>query len=407
METAENDNQETIRRLEALNFPGNPDFDPTIFLTWDTPNLNSRVRSGLRPYIDWAQNAVRYPTDVVMITHLILYFTTSVPSAIYLFRNFTYTHGFLHWMMSTYYVGSYTLIKHQHIHANGVLAKRFPYSWIDCLFPYITDPLMGHTWNSYYYHHVKHHHVEANGPEDLSSTIRYQRDDIWNLLHYIGRFYFLIWFDLPMYFFRKGKYSKAFKSFSWEAGSLVSIFLLALWQFGPTLFAFILPLMVVRFILMIGNWGQHAFVDEEDPESDFRSSITLIDVAVSTKMTLTNYSRTLIALQSNRFCFNDGYHTSHHLNPRRHWREHPVSFLKQKSRYAFERALVFRNIDYLMITYRLMIKDYNHLARCLVPIGNQIGMTMSEKARMLQQKTRRFTEEEIKKKFKTAGPWNM
>ena len=44
--------------------------------------------------------------------------------------------------------------------------------------------------------------------------------------------------------------------------------------------------------------------------------------------------------QSNRFSFNDGYHTSHHLNPMRHWREHPVSFLKGKKTYAEQEALV-------------------------------------------------------------------
>ena len=31
---------------------------------------------------------------------------------------------------------------------------------------------------------------------------------------------------------------------------------------------------------MIGNWGQHALVDEVEPDSDFRSSITLVDVPV-------------------------------------------------------------------------------------------------------------------------------
>ena len=33
--------------------------------------------------------------------------------------------------------------------------------------------------------------------------------------------------------------------------------------------------------MMVGNWGQHALVDEVEPDSDFRSSITLIDVPVS------------------------------------------------------------------------------------------------------------------------------
>lgn len=76
-----------------------------------------------------------------------------------------------------------------------------------------------------------------------------------------------------------------------------------------------------------------------------------------------------------------------------------MAFLKQKDRYASEHALVFRNIDYLMITYRLIRKDYTHLAKCLVPIGDQISMSIEERAAMLQSKTRRFTEAEIARKF--------
>lgn len=105
-------------------------------------------------------------------------------------------------------------------------------------------------------------------------------------------------------------------------------------------------------------------------------------------------------IQSNRFCFNDGYHTAHHLNPRRHWRDQPVHFLQSKEAYRNGRALVFQNIDYLMMTITLLRKDYMHLASCLVPIGDQIGMSQVEIAAMLQSKTRRFTEEDIKKKFK-------
>jgi len=103
--------------------------------------------------------------------------------------------------------------------------------------------------------------------------------------------------------------------------------------------------------------------------------------------------------QSNRFCYNDGYHTSHHLNPLRHWRDHPVSLLQQKDRYAEEHALVFRNIDYIMITIQLMRKDYKYLAKCLVPMGDQVGMTLDEKAEMLRTKTKRFSDMDVKSKF--------
>jgi hypothetical protein len=76
--------------------------------------------------------------------------------------------------------------------------------------------------------------------------------------------------------------------------------------------------------------------------------------------------------------------------------------MEQKSRYIQEHALVFRNIDYIMITVRLMMKDYDYLAKCLIPMGEQIDMTMKERAELLRSKTRRFTEEEIKMKFKKS-----
>ncbi|KAL4915505.1 hypothetical protein BDW62DRAFT_188352 [Aspergillus aurantiobrunneus] len=381
--TSQDSNEDTIQRLKALNNTRDPEFEPTVFVTWDVKDLAklpSVAKWLLQSYVKLARQIVRVETDVVMLTHLILYFTTSVPSAILLFRQFHWVHGVAHWIMQTYYVGTYTLMMHQHIHMGGILKKSF--WWFDGVFPYITNPLMGHTWNSYYYHHVKHHHVEGNGPDDLSSTIRYQRDELVDFLCYVGRFFFFIWLELPLYFWRKGKTSMALKSAFWELGNYLALFIL--WNYvswKATLFVFVLPLLQLRVGLMVGNWGQHAFVDEVDPNSDFRSSITLIDVP------------------SNRFCYNDGYHTSHHLNPLRHWREHPVSLLQQKERYAEEHALVFRNVDYIMITVRLMRKDYKYLAKCLVPIGDQVEMTMDERAEMLRTKTRRFSELDVKSKF--------
>ena len=78
--------------------------------------------------------------------------------------------------------------------------------------------------------------------------------------------------------------------------------------------------------------------------------------------------------------------------------------MKAKERYSKERALVFHNIDYLGITVCLLTKNYKHLAKQLVPIGSQIGMTQDEIAAMLKKKTRKFTEKEIAVKFKRKGP---
>lgn len=61
---------------------------------------------------------------------------------------------------------------------------------------------------------------------------------------------------------------------------------------------------------------------------------------------------------------------------------------------------MFHNIDYIMITIKLLQKDYEHLAKCMVPIGEeQLAMSLDERAALLKKHTRQFSEEEIKAKF--------
>lgn len=73
--------------------------------------------------------------------------------------------------------------------------------------------------------------------------------------------------------------------------------------------------------------------------------------------------------------------------------------MKQKDRYAAEKALVFRNVDYIFITVHLLRKNYLHLAKCLIPIGDQVNMTLDERAEMLRRRTRRFPHPEAKKQL--------
>ena len=273
--------------MAALNDPQSEDFEPTVISSLDLPDLRARLPAPVfdylvLPYISWARKIVRHETDVLMLTHLIMYFTTSLPSVVFLFYRFSYLHGVLHFAMQFWYLGTYTLMMHQHIHMNGILGKdRGPLlRAVDTLFPYVTDPLMGHTWNTYFYHHVKHHHIEGNGPDDLSSTIRYQRDELLHFLHYVGRFLVLIWFDLPMYFWRTGRKANAVKAAWWELANYAFIYAMFRVNSRAATFSLLLPLLLMRIGLMVGNWGQHAFVDADEPDSDFRSSVTLIDVPV-------------------------------------------------------------------------------------------------------------------------------
>ncbi|OJZ80157.1 hypothetical protein ASPFODRAFT_65941 [Aspergillus luchuensis CBS 106.47] len=313
--------------LSDMNNPSEAEFEPTVFTTLDLKSLQVP---------GWAQKVVRYPTDVVFLGHIILYLLTLVPSALYISYRFTPTRALLHWLLEIYSCGPFTLMLHDQIHNDGLLNHR--YLWVDRLFPH----------NSYYYHHMTHHHVESNGPEDLSSTIRYQRDNLLEFLVYLSRFLLLQVFPV------------------WNMFYLLH-YLPIQYKFHATLVTLILLFVQTRIGMVVGNWGQHAFIDRGQPTSNYRSSITLIDVQ----------------------------HTSHHLNPRRHWREHPLAFLKGRGKYQAQDALVFQNIDFFRITFHLMRKAYDHLARCLVPIGYQTRRSKLELAPMLKERTRRFTGNDI------------
>lgn len=48
-----------------------------------------------------------------------------------------------------------------------------------------------------------------------------------------------------------------------------------------------------------------------------------------------------------------------------------------------------------------MVKDYETLAKCMVPLGAaQTDLTMEGRIKFLKSLTRKFSEEEIQKKFK-------
>lgn len=270
-----------LERLRALNDPTHPQFTPTVLVTWDDKDIHPILNRYLvRPYTAIASKIVRHPVDVVFLTHILLYTFANLPSAIYLFYNFTYIHGVLHSAFTFWCAGGFTLMMHNHIHNGGVLSK--PWAIFDFCFPYVLEPLMGHTWDSYYYHHVKHHHVEGNGPNDLSSTLRYQRDDIWHFLHYVGKFLLTTWIALPLYFVRKRNYKLALQSGASEYASHAFMYYMTVHvNARAATFTILIPFVLLRLGLMVGNWGQHALVDEIEPDSDYRSSITLVDVPVS------------------------------------------------------------------------------------------------------------------------------
>jgi fatty acid desaturase len=290
------------------------------------------------------------------------------PLAILLFWNFNVWFAGAYLAVVAYFAGPMILMLHNISHRRAFRPRfDFIYRYID----WALGPMMGLTPNTYFAHHIGMHHAEGNLLADLSSTMPYQRDSLFDFGRYFFRF--LLWgqVDLLRYLWRRRS-----RKLFWKVarGELIfyAVVALALWfNWQAALVVFVAPLVLIRFAMMSGNWAQHAFVDGEAPDNTFRNTITCINTLY------------------NRRCFNDGYHIGHHLKPNRHWIEMPEDFLKNRQEYAREGAIVFDGLDYFMVWTCLMTKQYQVLARHYVQLE---GSRPDEAAiaDMLRQRTRRI-----------------
>ncbi|MFO0726547.1 MAG: fatty acid desaturase [Myxococcota bacterium] len=235
---------------------------------------------------------------------------------------------------------------------HNTMHRRFIKSpaWLDFIHPFLMTFFFGIP-AGYREHHVGMHHAEDNMWEDLSSTIRYRRDSFAHFLVYFFRFFFLILFELTFYFIRKRRFAMARRAVIGELFylSATAAALSFDWRFG--LIAFVAPMCTCRFMMMAGNWGQHAFINVNHVNNGIANSITCINAGY------------------NKRCFNDGYHIGHHLKANRHWTELPGDFQANVDRYAKEGAFVFSGIDFFMVSLLLWTGQWKVLARRFVRLG--------------------------------------
>lgn len=311
--------------------------------------------------------------DLPFIRLTLLLTLMVVPATIY----FYYLGQASSWMAAGYWalifgalLGPYILMLHNISHRPLFKQK---YRWLAHYIGWILGPYFGQTPNTYYVHHIGMHHPENNLEDDLSCTMPYQRDSLFDFLRYAGRFYTFGAVELGSYLWRRRRFRLFRRMVIGELSYLGLVAVLFCFNWQATLVLFIVPVIVSRFAMMAGNWGQHAFIDASDPGNLYRSSITCINCGY------------------NRRCFNDGYHIGHHLDPSRHWTEMPGDFLQNRERYAAEKAIVFEKIDFFIVWGLLMLKRYDWLARFYVPLGaaaperKQIMLLLKERARRIRR----------------------
>ena len=239
--------------------------------------------------------------------------------------------------------------------------------WMEKFHPYVMSFFFGMPMG-YRDHHVGMHHVEDNMGQDLSSTIRYQRDSFANFLVYFFRFFFLSVVELPLYLRRKKRNQMARRAIIGELShwAIMAGAMAIDWRFGFV--AFVLPYVTCRFMMMVGNWGQHAFVNTGRKNNGVANAITCINSGY------------------NKRCFNDGYHIGHHLRANRHWTEMPKDFLDSREMLAKEGAIVFEGLDFFLVSVLLWSGQYKTLAKRFVRLGEP--MTDDEVIALLKERVK-------------------
>lgn len=265
-----------------------------------------------------------------------------------------------------YFKGRFGLMLHCISHRK--LFKK-GYTWIYNWIIWGVCPFFGHTPETYFVHHMAMHHVENNMHDDASSTLPYRRDSIWGFMSYSGRFLLLGFRDTFMYFFSRQRKKWYMRLSYGELSFYLFCVVMCFVNLHATLWVFIIPFVFARIVMMLGNWVQHAFVDENNLE---HNTINCIN---------TKY---------NHVCWNDGYHIVHHNRPALHYTEMPLEFLKNQDQLAKDKSIVFDGLNYLHIFYWLMTKKYDKLADNVVNINNMFS-SKEEAMEVLRSRTKKIS----------------
>jgi len=304
------------------------------------------------PLSRWCKGALYEARDEVFVRLSIKMVAVMVVAMAVLFR-------FFHWGLVPVYLALWgwltppvILMLHCTMHRPFLRRPR----WLDRAHPYVMTFFFGIP-AGYAQHHMGMHHMEDNMGEDLSSTLRYRRDSFLHFLVYFSRFFFLVLVELTLYLTRKKRTAMARKAVIGDLchQAVVVTALVVNWRFG--LVAFLFPYVTVRLMMMVGNWGQHAFINTARKNNGLANSITCINSGY------------------NRRAFNDGYHIGHHLKANRHWTELPQDLLDSREEYVRADAVVFEGIDFFLVSVLLWTGQWRLLARRFVRLD---GMPRSD-----------------------------
>lgn len=224
--------------------------------------------------------------------------------------------------------------------------------------------------HSYFCHHIIMHHPEENGWQDTSTTRPFQRDSFRDFCCYY--FYFMFGtqalFNYLIGSNNRQKRKEAYKFIG--SGLLYILCTILLFILHPiaAISLIILPTIITRSFLIVGNWGEHAFIDPKNPDNPYTNTVNILG----------HYNKT---------SFNVGFHIGHHLKPQLHFSLLEKDFEDNIKKYAEEDAIVFTDIHFPHLWFYLMRQNYSELANKFVQLPHRPKRSKAEIIQLLRSRT--------------------
>jgi len=184
----------------------------------------------------WTEGLLWDPRDAVFVRVTLRAFLVMVPMIAVLYWRFSWWMAPVFWGVQIFIEAPVILMLHNTMH-RPFFKRR---AWLNRAHPYAMSALFGIP-TGYMEHHVAMHHVENNLGDDISSTMRYQRDSILGVLLYIGRFLIFSHVDLWKYLHSRGRGALAKRAVFTDIVHMSAIAALCFVNWRSTLVAFAIP----------------------------------------------------------------------------------------------------------------------------------------------------------------------